>query len=100
MSMMQQNLVTLIGNVRESADSIATGSSQIATGNVDLSTRTEEQAASLEETASSVEQLTSTVRQNAENAQHANTLSARAPGRSRTSSASSKASRSRPTSLH
>ncbi|BCQ27584.1 methyl-accepting chemotaxis protein (plasmid) [Caballeronia sp. NK8] len=76
MSTMQKNLVELIGNVRASADSIATGSSQIATGNVDLSTRTEEQAASLEETASSVEQLTSTVRQNAEHAQHANTLSA------------------------
>ncbi|WP_321795139.1 methyl-accepting chemotaxis protein [Caballeronia sp. J97] len=78
MSTMQTKLVELIGNVRASADSIATGSSQIATGNVDLSTRTEEQAASLEETASSVEQLTSTVRQNADNAQHANALSAEA----------------------
>jgi methyl-accepting chemotaxis protein-1 (serine sensor receptor) len=78
MSTMQTNLVELIGNVRASADSIATGSSQIATGNVDLSTRTEEQAAALEETASSVEELTSTVRQNAEHAQHANVLSAEA----------------------
>jgi methyl-accepting chemotaxis protein len=75
MSAMQQNLVKLIGDVRESADSIATGSTQIATGNIDLSTRTEEQAASLEETASSVEELTSTVRQNAEHAQQANALS-------------------------
>jgi methyl-accepting chemotaxis protein-1 (serine sensor receptor) len=76
MSTMQTNLVELIGNVRASADSIATGSSQIATGNVDLSTRTEQQAASLEETAASVEELTSTVRQNAEHARLANTLSA------------------------
>ncbi|SAL07009.1 methyl-accepting chemotaxis protein [Caballeronia arationis] len=78
MSAMQKSLVGLIGDVRASADSIATGSSQIATGNIDLSTRTEQQAASLEETASSMEQLTATVRQNAENAQQASTLSATA----------------------
>jgi methyl-accepting chemotaxis protein-1 (serine sensor receptor) len=78
MSTMQTSLVGLIGDVRASADSIATGSSQIATGNIDLSTRTEQQAASLEETASSMEQLTATVRQNAENAQQASTLSATA----------------------
>lgn len=78
MSTMQKNLVQLIGNVRASADHIATGSSQIASGNVDLSTRTEQQAASLEETASSVEELTTTVRQNAEHAQQANALSASA----------------------
>jgi methyl-accepting chemotaxis protein len=78
MAAMQTKLVELISHVRESAQSIATGSSQIAVGNVDLSARTEEQAASLEETASSVEELTATVRQNAEHAQHANALSANA----------------------
>jgi methyl-accepting chemotaxis protein len=75
MGEMQRSLVQLIGQVRASADSIATGSSQIASGNVDLSSRTEQQAASLQETASSMEELTSTVRQNAENAQQASSLS-------------------------
>ncbi|WP_042338517.1 methyl-accepting chemotaxis protein [Paraburkholderia ferrariae] len=78
MSEMQASLVSLIGQVRTSADGIATGSSQIASGNVDLSSRTEQQAASLQETAASMEELTSTVRQNAENAQQASSLSANA----------------------
>ncbi|HVW48805.1 MAG TPA: methyl-accepting chemotaxis protein [Trinickia sp.] len=78
MSTMQTGLVQLIGQVRATADNIATGASQIAAGNVDLSSRTEEQAASLEETASSMEELTSTVRQNAENAQQASSLAANA----------------------
>lgn len=78
MSTMQTGLVKLIGQVRATADNIATGSSQIAAGNVDLSSRTEEQAASLEETASSMEELTSTVKQNAENAQQASALAANA----------------------
>ncbi|WP_321932189.1 methyl-accepting chemotaxis protein [Paraburkholderia guartelaensis] len=78
MSRMQTGLVQLIGQVRTSADSIATGSSQIASGNVDLSSRTEQQAASLEETAASMEELTSTVRQNAESARLASSLSANA----------------------
>ncbi len=78
MSSMQTGLVQLIGQVRATADNIATGASQIAAGNVDLSSRTEEQAASLEETASSMEELTSTVRQNAENAQQASSLAANA----------------------
>ncbi|PRX90043.1 methyl-accepting chemotaxis protein [Paraburkholderia sp. BL25I1N1] len=78
MGEMQASLVRLIGQVRASADSIATGSSQIASGNVDLSSRTEQQAASLQETAASMEELTSTVKQNAENAQQASSLSANA----------------------
>ena len=71
---MNENLVKLVGSVRMSVDTIATGTGQIATGNSDLSQRTEEQASSLEETASSMEELTSTVKQNAENAKQANQL--------------------------
>ncbi|ASW03481.1 methyl-accepting chemotaxis protein [Paraburkholderia aromaticivorans] len=78
MGEMQASLVRLIGQVRASADSIATGSGQIASGNVDLSSRTEQQAASLQETAASMEELTATVKQNAENAQQASSLSANA----------------------
>ena len=71
---MNENLVTLVGDVRSSADTITTGAGEIASGNSDLSQRTEEQAASLEETAASMEQLAATVKQNAENAKQANQL--------------------------
>jgi methyl-accepting chemotaxis protein len=71
---MQQRLAETIGEIRHSADTIATASSEIASGNMDLSARTESQASSLEETAASMEQLTSTVTQNADNAVQANAL--------------------------
>ncbi|WP_233835265.1 methyl-accepting chemotaxis protein [Paraburkholderia sp. ZP32-5] len=75
---MNENLAALIGRVRSSGDSIATGASQIAAGNTDLSARTEEQAASLEQTASSMEELNATVRQNADSAKQGNMLAANA----------------------
>ncbi|MDA8447578.1 methyl-accepting chemotaxis protein [Paracidovorax valerianellae] len=71
---MNASLVQIVGNVRTSADSIATGSVQIANGNSDLSQRTEEQASNLEETAASMEELTSTVQQNADSARRAHQL--------------------------
>ena len=71
---MNDNLVDLVGKVRNGTESISTASGEIASGNADLSQRTEEQASSLEETASSMEELTSTVRQNADNARQANQL--------------------------
>src|SRR5471030_34808 len=74
MKTMQANLVDTIGEIRRSADTIATASAEIASGNMDLSARTESQASSLEETAASMEQLTSTVTQNADNAVQANQL--------------------------
>ena len=74
MGAMQAQLVGLIGQVRKSAEAIATASAQIAQGNQDLSGRTEEQASALEQTASSMEQLGSTVKQNADNARQASQL--------------------------
>jgi methyl-accepting chemotaxis protein len=71
---MNGQLAAVVGEVRNSSDSIATGSTQIATGNTDLSQRTEEQASNLQQTAASMEQLTSTVRQNAETARTASQL--------------------------
>ena len=65
---MNDSLAGIVTQVRQSSDSIATGSSQIAVGNADLSQRTEEQASNLQQTAASMEELTSTVRQNAETA--------------------------------
>nr|MDP2190609.1 methyl-accepting chemotaxis protein [Rhodoferax sp.] len=77
---MQRELARVIGQIRESGDTIATASSQIAAGNQDLSSRTEQQASSLEETAASMEELTSTVKQNADNARQANQLAVSASG--------------------
>ena len=68
------NLKALVGEIKESSDTIGTAAKEIAAGNNDLSHRTEEQAASLEETAASMQQLTSTVQTNSENAKYANDL--------------------------
>jgi methyl-accepting chemotaxis protein-1 (serine sensor receptor) len=76
MKAMTVSLSRIVAQVRNSSDSIATGSAQIACGNADLSQRTEEQASALQETAASMEQLGVTVRQNAENAREASELAA------------------------
>ncbi|QGY28177.1 methyl-accepting chemotaxis protein [Pantoea cypripedii] len=71
---MNDNLLTIVSDVRAGSDTIAVASNQISSGNLDLSSRTEQQASSLEETASAMEQMTSTVKHNAENAREANKL--------------------------
>jgi methyl-accepting chemotaxis protein len=81
---MQDSLRRLVGQVRESSESIQVASTEVAVGNSDLSHRTEEAASSLQQTASSMMQLTSNVKQSAEAASQANQLA---------SSASSVASR-------
>ncbi len=75
---MQDRLRTLVGDIRQSAESISTASTEIASGNHDLSHRTEQQAASLQKTASSMEQLTGTVRHNADSARQADQLASSA----------------------
>ena len=75
---MNASLVSIVANVRNSSDSIATGSSQIAVGNADLSQRTEEQASNLEQTAASMEELTATVKQNADTARAATQIASKA----------------------
>ena len=71
---LQINIKLLVGQIKQSTESVRRGAGEIATGNADLSGRTESQASSLEETASSMEELTSTVKQNAEQAHHASKL--------------------------
>jgi methyl-accepting chemotaxis protein len=71
---MNGSLVTIVNQVRQGADSMATATSQIAAGNLDLSSRTEEQASALEQTAASMHELSSTVKQNFESGKHANQL--------------------------
>ncbi|MDR7307569.1 methyl-accepting chemotaxis protein [Rhodoferax saidenbachensis] len=71
---MQTNLASVVGQVRQGSESVATASAEIAQGNHDLSARTEQQASALEETAASMEELGSTVKQNADSARQANQL--------------------------
>jgi len=68
---MTASLVTIVGDVRSNADSVATASGEIAQGNADLSQRTEEQASNLQQTAASMEQLTATVNHNNDTARQA-----------------------------
>ncbi|WP_284616616.1 methyl-accepting chemotaxis protein [Aquabacterium humicola] len=75
---MNDSLQQIVGQVRQSSDSIATGASQIATGNADLSQRTEEQASSLQQTAAAMEQITATVRTNVDTAREASLLAGQA----------------------
>ena len=75
---MTDNLGSLVSDVRNGSDSIATGSAQIAAGNADLSQRTEQQASNLEETAASMEEISSTIKQNSETARQANQLASSA----------------------
>ncbi|WP_377155020.1 methyl-accepting chemotaxis protein [Roseateles sp. UC29_93] len=71
---MNESLIGIVGQVRLSSDSIATGSHQIATGSADLSQRTEEQASSLEQTASAMEEVAATAQRSADSARSATTL--------------------------
>lgn len=72
---MNENLRTIVSEVRSGTDNIATASAQISNRNLDLSSRTEQQASSLEETASAIEELTATVQQNAQNTVNAKEMS-------------------------
>ncbi|MES2990315.1 MAG: methyl-accepting chemotaxis protein [Pseudomonadota bacterium] len=71
---MQASLASVVSDVRQNSEHVATASAQIAAGNNDLSARTEQQAAALQQAAASMEQLSVTVRLNAESAQQANRL--------------------------
>lgn len=75
---MQGALANLVGQVRQSTDSISTASAEIASGNQDLSQRTEQTASNLQQTASSMDQLTHMVQQATQASQQANQLSASA----------------------
>ena len=65
-----------VSEITASALEVSNAAAEISTSTTDLSQRTEEQAAGLEETSASMEEISSTVKKNAENAAHANTLTA------------------------
>ncbi|HEY0858907.1 MAG TPA: methyl-accepting chemotaxis protein [Albitalea sp.] len=71
---MNENLHTIVRQVRAGSESITSGSAEIASGNADLSQRTEEQASSLQQTAASMSQLAGTVRNSADTARQAAAL--------------------------
>jgi methyl-accepting chemotaxis protein-2 (aspartate sensor receptor) len=71
---MRLRLHGVLGVVRTSADSVATGSAQIAAGNADLSARTEAQAANLQQTAAAMTELATAITRNAETARQATTI--------------------------
>ncbi|WP_239481937.1 methyl-accepting chemotaxis protein [Zestomonas insulae] len=61
-------LRTIMGDVRMTADSLASASEQVAASAQALSQNASEQAANVEETSASVEEIAATVAQNSENA--------------------------------
>ncbi|GAB4038854.1 MAG: hypothetical protein Fur0014_08030 [Rubrivivax sp.] len=77
---MQQALAQIVGQVRQSADSIRTASAEVATGNLDLSQRTEQTAGHLQQAASAMAQLRGTVANGAESARRADALAREAAG--------------------
>jgi methyl-accepting chemotaxis protein len=75
---MRDTFATIVREVREGSESVATASAEIAHGNQDLSARTESQASSLEQTAASMEQLNGTVQHNADSATQASQMAVQA----------------------
>jgi methyl-accepting chemotaxis protein len=75
---MDQQLYTVIANVRRTAAEVNSAAREISQGNDNLSERTQEQASSLEETAASMEEMTASVKQNADSTTHATELAHRA----------------------
>ncbi len=71
---MQSNLIKLISQVRNSAETITAGANQISSGSNKLSSNTE----ALQQTTASMEQIRITVKQNVEKASQANDLVAKA----------------------
>ena len=76
LQVMQTSLFEIVRQVRDSSESIATGSMQISNGNTDLSHRTEEQASNLQQTAASMELLLGMVQTGAQTAATASQLAA------------------------
>jgi methyl-accepting chemotaxis protein len=68
---MSSALAAIVASVRDSSDSIATGSAQIASGNMDLSHRTEVQSTSLQGAAATMGEMTRIVETSTQTAHQA-----------------------------
>ena len=71
---MRLQLMSIVGQIKTSTESIAVRAGEIAAGNMDLSQRTDEQAAALEQAAASMAELTTAVTQSSADAAHASTI--------------------------
>jgi methyl-accepting chemotaxis protein len=76
LGMMQASLSRIVGEVRNSTNSIGSASVEIASGNQDLSNRTEQAAGSLQQAASSLDQINGMVSQSVESARQASAMAA------------------------
>ncbi|APW45143.1 methyl-accepting chemotaxis protein [Rhodoferax antarcticus] len=74
LKLMQEGLRSVVTQVRQGSERVASASVQIAQSNNDLSVRTEQQASALEQTTASMEELSATVNQNVDSARQANQL--------------------------
>lgn len=68
-------LATLVGEIRQSAETVTSSSSQMQIGNADLGQRVEEQASSLETILSTMDQMVTLVKTTSENAEKARSVS-------------------------
>jgi len=75
---MQEALNLSIGDVRHSAENIASASAEVSSGGHDLSARTEEAAASLEQTAAAMQQVGQSAQASAESTRQAHQLAGHA----------------------
>jgi len=73
---MKRNLLDIVKQVRETADSIAQGATRASGETADLASRTEEQAATLEHSAAGMQELAATIRQNAQSCTNATKIAA------------------------
>ncbi|MBQ1766979.1 MAG: HAMP domain-containing protein, partial [Aquincola sp.] len=78
LSRMNGSLAGMVGELRQSADGIATASGEIAAGNLHLSSRTEQQASALQQTSASMQEMTGSVEANAGSSRQASELAASA----------------------
>lgn len=74
LQIMQKSLTTLVDNVLQGAEAVASASAQIAQDSNSLSSRTEKQASALQQTAASMYALDSTVKQNSNSSRYANQI--------------------------
>lgn len=75
---MIKNLRSIVGDVRESAEMVASGSEQMTSTAQAISTGANEQAASIEEVSASMEEATASIRQNSDNAKETDRISTKA----------------------
>ncbi|HEX5357486.1 MAG TPA: methyl-accepting chemotaxis protein [Aquabacterium sp.] len=78
MGKMNDSLLRVVSQVRESADMVSHASGEIASGNMDLSSRTEAQASNLQQTVATISQLSTGVQHSADHAAQAQDLASRA----------------------